>query len=267
MQSTDTILSFAKDTALEAGEIILRYFDAAEQGVEIKADQSPVTIADKQINQLVIDRVEATFPEHGILAEEGSSHQHRNELWVCDPIDGTKTYILGVPTAVFSLAYVVDGCPEVAVIFDPYQGKLYSAAKGRGAFVNDRPLHASEVAALERTNLAGPTSYAQLKVRRVFYDNLLNLGVKQLIVPGNVFKSTLVASGNIDAYIFPGKSAHDVAAAKLIVEEAGGKVTDLYGKEQRYDGAIYGAIITNGHLHDELVRLMADFGPENYIGY
>ncbi|MEO6761539.1 MAG: inositol monophosphatase family protein, partial [Candidatus Saccharimonadales bacterium] len=150
---------------------------------------------------------------------------------------------------------------------DPFQDKLYSASKGGGAYENDRRVFVTTKSELAGANIAGSTSYNQLKQRRAFFDNLLESGAKQLIVPGNVFKSTLVASGRIDGYVFPGKSAHDVAAAALIVQEAGGKVTDLYGKEQRYDGPIYGAIITNGHLHDELVELLKDFRPENYVGY
>lgn len=218
-------------------------------------------------NRLVIDRVTATFPEHGILAEEGSQHQNRTRLWVCDPIDYTKGFIRRIPAAMFSLAYAVDGRTEVAVIFDPFQDKLFSAVRGQGAQINGQPLHVSRCSELSDTTVALINDYKQLKERQPFFDSLQDKGASLLIAPGNVFRSTLVASGDVDAYIFPGKSAHDVAAAKLIVEEAGGKVTDLYGKEQRYDGGIYGAIVTNGQLHDQIVELMRAFGPDNYIGY
>lgn len=267
MSDKKAALEFALALAREAGEIMLRYFAADDMSVETKSDSSPVTIADKLINQLVIDRVASSFPSHGVLAEEGSSHPDREELWVCDPIDGTKTYILGIPTAGFSLAYVVDGRPEAAVILDPFQNKLYSAVRGEGAQENGRPVTVTAATDLNGANIAGVYSYGQLKERRDFFDKCLDLGIKQLIVPGNVFRSTLVASGRIDGYIFLGQSAHDVAAAKLIVEEAGGKVTDLRGQEQRYDGKIYGAIISNGRLHDDLVGLVKDFGPDNYLGY
>lgn len=267
MQNTQEILTFAKTLARDAGEIILEYFYGKDMDVEFKQDTSPVTLADKQINQLVIDRVGAAFPQHGVLAEEGSANADRNELWVCDPIDGTKSFIQHIPTALFSLAYVVDGEPQVAVIYDPFQDKLYSAVKAGGAQCNDKPIHVSGCAELEKASIGIATSYKELKARREFFDDLLERGANQVIVPGNVFKSSLVISGNVDGYIFPGKSAHDVAAAKLIVEEAGGKVTNLRGEEQRYDGPIYGAVITNGHLHDQLVSSLKDFGPENYVGY
>jgi fructose-1,6-bisphosphatase/inositol monophosphatase family enzyme len=266
--TTDDLLSFAKGVAHEAGGLILQYFDSSEKDVQIKADESPVTIADKLINQLVIDRVATSFPEHGVLAEEGSQNQDRKQLWVCDPIDGTKGFIQRIPTSLFSLAYVVDGRPEVAVVADPFQNKIFSAVRGKGAWVNDQPIKVTTYSELKGATVAIGVSYHELKIRMAFFDKLLDRGVNQLMVPGNVFRSSLVATGNIEAHIFPGKSAHDVAAAKLIIEEAGGKVTDLYGKEQRYDGRIYGAIITNGsQLHNQLVELIGAFGPENYVGY
>jgi myo-inositol-1(or 4)-monophosphatase len=265
--TTSDLLVFAKRLAEEAGSIILEYFDSEDKKVEIKSDESPVTIADKRINQLVIERVAKAFPAHGVLGEEESNHRDRNELWVCDPIDGTKSFIQRIPTALFSLAYVVDGRPEVAVIGDPFQGRVFSAVLGQGAWMNGRSIKTTPKKDLKGATVAISTSYGELKARQPFFDDLLAAGVNQLIVPGNVFKSSLVASGHVDGYIFPGRSAHDVAAAKLIIEEAGGKVTDLHGNDQRYDGRIYGAIITNGHIHAQIVELMQQFDPENYIGY
>jgi myo-inositol-1(or 4)-monophosphatase len=267
MQNTEEVLEFATKLAHEAGNILLKYFSAPSKEVQTKDDNSPVTIADKQINQLVIDRITSSFPDHGILAEEGSHAQDREHLWVCDPIDYTKGFIKRIPTALFSLAYTVDGRPEVAVIYDPFQDKTFSAIRGRGARMNGQSIQVSSCPELGKATVATINDYTQLRERRKFFDELQDRGVDQLIAPGNVFRSTLVASGDVDAYIFPGKSAHDVAAAKLIVEEAGGKVTDLYGKEQKYNGRIYGAIITNSHLHDQLVKLVVGFGPSNYIGY
>ena len=269
MQTTtnNEILNFATDLAREAGAILLHYFNAADKDVETKDDNSPVTIADKKINQLVIDRIANAFPNHGILAEEGSQNEHRTHLWVCDPIDYTKGFIRRIPTAMFSLAYTVGGRSEVAVILDPFQDKLFSAVIGQGAYMNGQPISVSRCSDLKVATVATINDYKQLRERQEFFDKLQDMGTSQLIAPGNIFRSTLVASGDVDAYIFPGKSAHDVAAAKLIVEEAGGKVTNLHGKEDMYNGRIYGAIVTNGHLHNQLVELIEEFGPENYIGY
>jgi fructose-1,6-bisphosphatase/inositol monophosphatase family enzyme len=265
--SLDELLEFAKMLARDAGQIITAYFDLANKQVETKADESPVTIADKKINQLVIDRVQAAYPTHGILAEEGSADADRQQLWVCDPIDGTKSYIQGIPTAMFSLAYVEDGVPLVSVLYDAFQDKLYTASKGGGAFCNDVEIHVSALAELKGASIAGMGSYNQIVERRAFFDSLAARGAQTVIVPGNVFRNGIVATGSIEAHVFPGCSAHDIAASALIIEEAGGKVTNLRGEPQAYNQRIYGAIVSNGLLHDELVQLLKDFGPEKYVGY
>jgi len=266
------LLAFAKDVAKEAGAILLNYFDISPDAldVQLKQDSSPATIADREVNQLVIDRVAAAFPDHGVLAEEGSVDAHRKQLWVCDPLDGTKTYIIRIPTALFSLAFVVDGQPEVAVINDPFQAKIFSAVRGRGAWANDQPIHVSTHENLQGAKIAVSSSYPDMQKRRQLFDDFVaHNDVKIVVESGNVFKSTLVASGHVDGYIFPGRSAHDMAAAKLIIEEAGGKVTDLRGDEQRYDSSIFGAIVTNnnGDIHDEIVRLINEFGVDSYVGH
>jgi fructose-1,6-bisphosphatase/inositol monophosphatase family enzyme len=266
-QRHEELLDFGKSLAQDAGAIILRYFNGLDLDIQIKQDESPVTAADKEINQLVIDRVSEAFPTHGILAEEGSSHEDRRELWVCDPIDGTKSFIQRIPTALFSLAFVVDGVPEVAVMGDPFQRRILTAVRGEGAQMNHSPIKVSARSDLKGATIALTGTYSELRDRRQLLDDMQDAGAKIVLVPGNVFRSSLVASGNVDVHIFPGRSAHDVAAAKLIVEEAGGKVTDLYGKEQRYDGRICGAVITNGLLHNVIIERIAAFGPENYVGY
>src|SRR5262249_47261352 len=138
---------------------------------------------------------------------------------------------------------------------------------GEGAMANGKPINVSDHADLKGSTIAITTGFTALQERQPLFDSMLELGADQLIVPGGVFKSSIVATGNIDGFLFPGRSAHDIAAAKLIVEEAGGKVTDLNGKEQRYDGKIYGAIVSNGRIHDQLVAIMAKYGSENFIGY
>lgn len=268
MNTLETQLQFAIAVAREAGEIMRTYFHSQDKGTETKQDNSPVTLADTAINQLLIDRVRETFPDHGVLGEEQSYQADRNELWVCDPIDGTVGFIVGVPTSMFSLGYVVDGKTQVAVIYEPLLDKLFTAIKGGGAYLNSKPVHVSDRQSLEGASIGLTMSVGQLLERRSFCDGLIADKAKLMVaIPGNVFKGSLVAQGRIDAYIFPGRSAHDIAAEKLIIEEAGGKVTDLYGNEQRYDGAINGAIISNGIIHDTLVKHLADFGVEGYLGY
>lgn len=268
MQTNQDLVEFASELAHDAGKIITEYFYHADRSdVHEKDNKTLVTEADMQINQLVIDRLQATYPMHGVLGEEQSYEAERSDLWVCDPIDGTHGLIQGVPTALFSLAYVVDGTPQVAVMFDPFQDLLFSAVQGNGAFCNGLRIHVSDRQVLEGATIGAAASYGQVKKRMPVYDWLADRKASLMLTPGNVFKSGLVTRGLIDGYIFPGRSAHDIAAAALIVAEAGGKVTDLDGKEQRYDRAIRGAIISNGHIHDDLVQAVATLGSEHFLGF
>lgn len=266
--NNDSLLQFAVAIAHEAGSIMRDYAGKARESVQTKSNNTPVTEADTKINQLLIDRVQQQFPEHGVLGEEDSLHADRSQLWVCDPIDGTAGFILGAPTAMFSLAYVVDGEPQVAVMYEPLLDKMFTAVKGQGAQLNGQPLHVSNTDTLHRASVGVTASVDQIFARKPFFDALIAEKAFISTVPGNVFKASLVSQGLMDAFIFPGRGAHDIAAEKLIIEEAGGKVTSLEGQEQRYDRAIRGAVVSNGGpIHDTLVRLLQEYGVENYLGY
>lgn len=267
MNDPKHLLDFAVSVARDAGEIMCKYFALTDKHIETKQDSSPVTIADKEINQLLIDRVRQTFPDHGVLGEEQSYNADRKELWVCDPIDGTVGFILGVPTAMLSLAYVVDGRPVVAVMYEPLLNKLFTATKGEGAWLNGQLLQVSNTDTLHKAHVGITASVHQMFVREKFCKALLAEETYLHTIPGNVFKGGLVAQGRLDGFIFPGRSAHDIAAEKLIIEEAGGMVTDLDGNEQRYDGEIRGAILSNGRIHTDLIAHVQSFGTEDYLGY
>jgi fructose-1,6-bisphosphatase/inositol monophosphatase family enzyme len=133
--------------------------------------------------------------------------------------------------------------------------------------MNDSPIQVSRTEALQGANVGLTASVRQMFDRENFCRALLDEGVRLNTVPGNVFKASLVAQGRMDGFIFPGRSAHDIAGEKLIIEEAGGKVTSLDGTEQRYDGPIRGAIVSNGLIHDGLVSHMAAYGVEDYLGF
>jgi fructose-1,6-bisphosphatase/inositol monophosphatase family enzyme len=126
-------LDFAKKLALQAGDIMLQYFDT-DIAVETKEDASPLTIADTTINKMVIAAIHEKYPDHGIIGEEESDHTVGTKyVWVCDPIDGTIPFTMGVPTSQFSLALVKDGVSILGVLYDPYTKRMYEAVKGARA--------------------------------------------------------------------------------------------------------------------------------------
>lgn len=251
-------LEFAKNLAYEAGEIMRKYFGQNPDS-EMKSDDTIVTIADKEINSLVIQRVKENFLGHSVDGEEESFGEKSVNLWACDPIDGTNPFAMTLAVAVFSLAFVYDGLPRVGVVYNPFTDRMFWAAEGAGAYINDERVFVSK----QGLGIGARLSYDQWS--RADYDVLTPLarmaqetGTYMLSPGSTTHASVLVAQGDFVASVFPGTVGKnvDIAAAKVIVEEAGGRVTDLFGNEQRYDGDIKGAITSNGIVHDEIVRLL-----------
>jgi fructose-1,6-bisphosphatase/inositol monophosphatase family enzyme len=266
--NNETLLQFAVAVARDAGAIMREYYGRAHESVQTKSNNTPVTEADTKINQLLINRVQQQFPDHGVLGEEDSFQADRPQVWVCDPIDGTAGFILGAPTAMFSLAFVVDGQPQVAVMYEPLLDKMFTAVKGQGTQLNGQPVHVSNTSGIRHASIGVTASVGQIFARKPFFDALLKDEAFISTIPGNVFKASLVTQGLMDAFVFPGRGAHDIAAEKLIIEEAGGKVTSLEGQEQRYDRPIRGAVVSNGGpIHDVLIAHLKDYGVEDYLGY
>lgn len=252
---------FAVGVAREAGEIMRKYADMDQQ-VERKSDNSPVTIADKLINSLLIERVKGAFASHGVLGEEESYKSDRNELWVCDPIDGTVSFILHDPHSMFSLGFTVDGEVIVAAAYNPWTDELFTAIKGSGAEKNGKLIRVSDrtwgngaviVSTSDPIHKPYPTDSPEAILR------IRSEGNRLFHLSGCVFKGVMIAQGYADGYIFPYDTAHDIAAVKLIVEEAGGSVTNLAGKEQRYDQKINGAIVSHKGVHTELREIAEDY--------
>ncbi|MCA9385551.1 inositol monophosphatase [Candidatus Dojkabacteria bacterium] len=255
----DVFKAVACDIALYAGEIMLDNFSFQTQ-TDYKADNSPITIADTTINSYVINQIQEKFPEHSIYGEEQSMYVEGSEyLWVCDPIDGTIPFSRGIPTNVFSLALVKDELPILAVVYDPYTKRLYSAEKGKGAFVNNEPLHVSKKTKLDHTTIVSAPTWPNMQFPTYdLHPYIVRSGGYTLDFHSTVNAGMMVAAGKFEAMVFGGTTAHDVATVKLIVEEAGGKVTNIFGEEQSYTKVIDGAIASNGVLHDEIISIVKE---------
>jgi len=242
---------FAIKLAKQAGKIIKDNF-TSNMKKEWKSDNTPVTETDLKINQLVIDAVKKHFPTHSIIAEEGSYKVDNSEYsWVCDPVDGTIPFSHGIPTCAFSLALVKNGAPILGVIYDPFIDRLFFAEKGKGAFLNNKKIHVSTTSDFDKS-LIGLT--AGKKDSLEIFEKLTDLKARVVGHWSIVYPGMLVATGDLIATIGRKLSVWDVAALKIIVEEAGGKVTSLLGEEQRYDGEIKGCLITNGEVHNKIVE-------------
>jgi len=250
--------TFSLELAKEAGKIIAANFSLGMKK-EWKADNTPLTQTDLKINQLVIDSVKKEFPGHSIIAEEGSDFSDKSEyVWVCDPVDGTIPFSHGIPTCVFSLALVRKGESILGVVYDPFLQRMFFAEKSKGATMNGAKISVSRATSLQNA-LVGFVWWKSEKMNLSKTDEILSdRGAILIDVKSIVYMDMLVANGELAATLFPGTKPHDTAATKIVVEEAGGKVTDIYGNEQRYDRDIKGHIASNGILHEELVRIVKE---------
>jgi len=248
---------FALKLAEKAGNIMRSNFRYGMKKKNKVEDFSPVTEADLEINQLVIDEVKKQYPGYGVLAEEKNFLVKNSKfVWVCDPIDGTIPFSHGLPISTFSLALVKDGQPVVGVIYDPFHNNYFFAAKGKGAQMNGKKIKVSRAKRLEGelvlTEHWKQAAYDTIKT----IDALEDLNCHTSLLKSIAIGGALVAAGEAIGVICPGKTPWDMAAAKIIIEEAGGKVTDITGQEQRYDRNINGCFGSNAAVHQKLLKII-----------
>ena len=247
---------FCENLARQAGALMKANF-ALGMKKEWKGDASPVTTTDLTINQMVIDAVRENFPGHSVLAEEGSMMIEGSEYtWVCDPVDGTRPFSHGVPVFVFALALTHHGQVECGIIYDPMMDRLWWAQKGKGAFLNEYKISVSSARAFEKTVVV-----LDMPDKLPYYFPTLRYALRlkkagSLTLGSVLYSGALVACGEFAAVMFTGTSAHDAAALKIIIEEAGGKMTDIFGHDQQYDQPTQGFLASNGYLHEEFLALV-----------
>jgi myo-inositol-1(or 4)-monophosphatase len=254
----------ASEIALEGGKR-LREFLAQGVETEYKGDVDLVTIADRTVEKLIRTRLGEVFPEHGIYGEEGTRDRMEGEFrWYVDPLDGTTNFAHGFPQFCVSMGLEQrpahlepeeDGTLVAAVIYDPMRDELFTAERGRGAFVNGRPLHVSAIPVLAEALLA--TGFPSRKLHNSpnvhFYHEftLRSHGVRR--AGSAALDLAYVASGRLDAFWEFNLNPWDTAAGILLIEEAGGTVTDFSGKPYRLDSREI--LASNGKIQSELVGL------------
>lgn len=248
----DAYLAFAIQLALDAGRFVIGHYQAGI-AVELKADRSPVTIADRGAEEQIRRAIEATYPEHAVVGEEyGADNGASAFRWIVDPIDGTKSFVRGVPLFGVLIALEIDGRPEVGVCHLPALGETVAAARGLGCTWNGRSARVSGV-----TDPADATvvcSDGRMLARRLGERwGTLESGVGLMRSWGDCYGHCLVATGRADVMLDPVMNPWDCAALLPILTEAGGRFTDWTGAE-RIDGG--DAISTNGALHDTVLGLV-----------
>ena len=262
-----TWIAQAAPIAMEAGAL-LREFYARGVETEYKTDVDLVTEADRTSEKLLLDRLTATFPEHGIFGEEGTRERLGAEYrWYVDPLDGTTNFAHGFPVFCVSLGLEhrpagtseeADGELVAGVLYDPMRDELFVAEKGKGAYLNGRPLHASKTPKLGQALLATgfPSRSRHQNPNAQFYHEITmrSHGVRR--AGSAALDLAYVAAGRVDAYWEFRLNPWDTAAGALLVTEAGGTLTRFDGSAFRLDSTEI--LATNGLLKDELITVFAD---------
>ena len=235
-----------------AGEVAMRYYRGGFE-VTIKPDQTPVTQADREAEQAIKAILRRACPDHGFLGEEFGEEGPKERRFIIDPIDGTRNFVRRIPTWAVMIGLEEDGVVTAGAIFQPVTGVLHTASRGQGAFRDGERIRVSRVDALERA-LVVHSSLNFLRRSR-YWDGFLTLVDRTQVQRGfGDYSAYLwVAEGQGEIALSTTVKAWDVAAIKVIVEEAGGRLTDLDGRR-----GIYGTTVlaSNGLLHDEALAAL-----------
>ena len=253
--------SVAERAAREAGAIIRRYYEPGVAYRE-KSKDNPVTQADLEANSCIRRLVSEAFPDDGWLSEEtADSHDRlaRARVWVVDPLDGTKEFVQHIPEFCVCVSLVEAGRPVVAVSYNPAADRLYVAERGCGTTVNGVPTHVSRTARVADAVVLASRSEDRRGEWDTFKDRV------HVRLTGSVaFKLAELATGSGDAtFTLTPKNEWDICAGTLLVEEAGGRVTDLAGAPLVFNQPSPlrpGLIASNGTLHAGLLALIAEVG-------
>lgn len=245
--------------AREAGSLLMSYF-ARRVKVEYKGEVDLVTEADRASEKLIVERLRTRWPEHGIVAEEGTRSETDAEYrWYVDPLDGTTNFAHGYPVFCISIALARnDGQLEVGVLYDPTRDEFFAAERGSGATLNDEPIHVSNTTRLAESILGtGFPSHKRHKNPNIFFYHQITLRSHGVRRAGSAALDLAnVACGRYDGFWEFNLNPWDTAAGVLLVQEAGGKVTRFDGSPFRLDSRE--VLGSNGLIHQELIRNFAE---------
>lgn len=230
-------LAVAREAALQAGVILKEHFGKISPSmINEKATNDYVTIVDRRSEDIIKEHIKSHFQNHNIMAEESPAERHSSPfLWIIDPLDGTMNYIHGLPSFAVSIALAIEGSLAMGLIYEPLRENIYSAIRGHGSFKNDRRIHVSSSETLSTSLIATGFPFRIKGVidsyLRVFKDLFMRAtGIRR---GGSAcLDLAYTAEGIFGGFFECALSPWDIAAGALLVEEAGGVVTDFEGKNQ-----------------------------------
>jgi myo-inositol-1(or 4)-monophosphatase len=252
-------LETAVEIAREAGALLANYYERRVP-FELKGEFDLVTEADRASERLVVERLRTHFPSHAIVAEEGGGHENASEYrWYVDPLDGTTNFAHGFPMFNVTLGLARGGEVIAGVIYDPIRQEMFSAERGAGAYLNNRRIHVSGAKQLSDSlaSTGFPSRKRHHNVNIHFYYQLAmaSHGVRR--TGSAAIDLAYVASGRLDFFWEFGLKSWDMAAGTLLVEEAGGRVSDMKGAPHSVTGSEH-LLADNGALHEQVLAMFGE---------
>jgi myo-inositol-1(or 4)-monophosphatase len=241
------------EIAREAGALLMDYFHQHVK-IEYKGEADLVTIADRKSEALILERLRSRWPSHDVVGEEGARIETGSDYrWYIDPLDGTTNFAHGFPVFCISMALEHKGQRIAGVVYDPTRPELFSAERGRGAYLNGEKMHVSKTAKLSECLVAtGFPSHKRHKNPNIFFYHQITLKTHGVRRAGSAaLDLASVAAGRFDGFWEFNLNPWDTAAGVLLVEEAGGKVSDFHGGEFELNSRE--TVATNGIVHDALL--------------
>jgi len=260
----DDILKQASKIARDAGALLRGHFHRRVR-IEYKGDVDLVTEADRASEALIIGELRRLFPDHAVVAEEGGGYERSSGYrWYIDPLDGTTNFAHGFPIFAVSMGLEKDGEMIAGVIYDPTRDELFTTEKGKGATLNGETIRVSSIARLEEALVATgfPSRKRHVNPNIHFYHqmNMRTHGVRR---PGAAaIDLAYVATGRMEAFWEFHLHPWDVAAGKLLVQEAGGCITEISGQPHRMDSP--SVLASNRLLHDQMLAAFEEIFAEKY---
>jgi len=260
---SQTYLEAAVEIAREAGKVLREELERPPD-IAYKGDFDLVTQADRRSEKVIVERLQKYFPRHAIAAEEGTGRDTDSEFrWHVDPLDGTTNFAHGYPCFCVSMALAHKGQLLLGVIYNPVYDELFGGARGDGATFNGKKIHCSKIATLKDSLLCtGFPNHKRESHPNIHYYwdfTLRSHGVRR---DGSAaLDLAYVAAGRFDAFWEFGLNPWDTAAGVLLVEEAGGTVSDLEGQPYRLGGKTI--LASNGLIHGEMKQVAAEIAKSN----
>jgi myo-inositol-1(or 4)-monophosphatase len=254
----------AIEASLRVGAMQLQMLPESHESKQVSFKRNPadlVTRADRLSEEIIVGLLRKRFPDHGVLAEEGTLYEGKEYRWIIDPVDGTTNFAHGVPLFAVSIGLEHRGQLIAGVVFHPPLNELFYTDRGRGAFLRangtDQKLVVSEIASVGEAVVATglPYDIRETGSNVASIDRLVRVAREIRILGAAALHLAYVAAGRIEAFWEPALNPWDLAAGALLVEEAGGRLSHVRGSPFRVD--CRDVLATNGRVHSEMVGLLA----------